>query len=72
MTMMKTLPLQESKVTILLWQECLYPPLLTVMTNNDDDLDAASDHNSVNPMRPTKIQAKHPYTAPEVTYQFTV
>ena len=39
------------------------------MTNADNNLDAESDHNSVDP---TSIQAKHLYTALEATYPFTV
>ena len=44
-------------------------PNTTVMTNGDDDSNTEYDHNS---MRPTTIQARHPYTAPEATYAFTV
>ena len=40
-------------------------PTTTIMTNDHDE-------TPLTPMRPTKIQAKHPYTAPEATYQFTV
>ena len=47
-------------------------PTTTVTTNDDNDLGAESDHNSVDPMRPMKIQAKRLYTALEAMYQFTV
>ena len=47
-------------------------PNTTITTNNDDDSDTESNHNSVDPMRLMTIQAKHQYTAPEATYQFTI
>ena len=47
-------------------------PNTTIATNADNNLDAESKHNSIGPMRPTTIQAKHPYIAPEATYPFAV
>ena len=69
MTMMKTLPLQECKAMTLLLHESLYPsqPVTMTMTQMQNLITTP-----LPPMRPTTIQAKHLYTAPEATYQFTI
>ena len=46
--MMKRHPLQECMTKTLPLQECLYPDT-TIMINADDDLDAESDHDSIDP-----------------------
>ena len=69
MTMTKTLPLQEYMVMTLLLQECLYLPSqqMTTITQMKNLITTP-----LTPTRLTKIQAKHPYAAPEAMYQFTV
>ena len=47
-------------------------PTTTIATNDKNDSDAESNHNSVDPNQADKIQAKHLYTALEAMYQFTV
>ena len=53
MTMMKKLPLHDDTtlagVTI---------PTTTVMTNNDNDFDTESDHNSIDPNKADKSSSK--------------
>ena len=44
----------------------------TVMINADNSLDTYLITTLQTPMRLTTIQAKHPYSAPEATYPFTV
>ena len=71
--MMKTLPLQKCITKTLPLQECLYTtslPLLQQMqmiTRMQNLITML-----LTPMRLTTIQAKHPYTALEATYPFTV
>ena len=43
-------------------------PTTMVVTNDDNDLDAGSDHNSIDPSKANENSS----TAPEATYQFTV
>ena len=47
-------------------------PITTAVTNNNDDSDTASDHNSVDPNKADKNSSKHLYTALEAMHQFTV
>ena len=44
---------------------------VTINNTDDDNLDAESNHNSIDQMRLMTIQAKHPYTALEAKHQFT-
>ena len=47
-------------------------PNTTVMTNVDEESEEEPNHDSVDPMRPMTIQAKHLYTAPDAISLFTV